>query len=207
MRRLLKAAAFCGIGGPVLFAGVLAVLSFLEKDFMRALGWDPLTAATRDWPSGLALGPGGFVMTAAFIACGVLLLFFAFGLWQAFQAAPVSSAASIFLALAGLAMSFLAFTTDPTNSRAPATLHGRMHDAAFVVLGVTLLVSLVAFGFIFRTEKKWRANMVVSWVTAALIVPSFIVKGIAFYFFLAACLLWCEAAAVRLLRRTGAPPT
>jgi hypothetical protein len=82
-----------------------------------------------------------------------------------------------------------------------------MHDAAFVVLGVTLLVSLVAFGFIFRTEKKWRANMVVSWVTAALIVPSFIVKGIAFYFFLAACLLWCEAAAVRLLRRTGAPPT
>lgn len=207
MRRLLKAAAFCGIGGPVLFAGVLAVLSFLERDFMVTLGWDPLTAATHDWPSGLALGPGGIVMTAAFIACGLLLVFFACGLWRAFHAAPASAFASVFLALAGLAMSILAFSTDPTNSRGPPTLHGRIHDAAFVVLGATLLVSLVAFGFVFRTEKKWSANAVISWMTAASIVPSFTAKGIAFYFFLASYLVWCEAAAVRLLRRIGAPPT
>jgi hypothetical protein len=201
MRRMLKTAALCGIGGPILFAGVLVTLSFLEHDFMLTLGWNPLTAPTRGWPSGLALGPWGFVMTAAFIASGLMLVFFAFGLRHAFRAAPAGSTASILLALAGFAMTFLAFSTDPTKSAAPATWHGRIHDAAFIILGVALLASLVAFGFVFRTENKWHANAVISWVTAALIVPSFIVKGIAFYFFLAAFLAWCEADAVRLLRR------
>lgn len=197
---MLKATALCGIVGPIIFAGALITLSILERHFMFTLGWNPLTAPTRDWPSGLALGQWGFVMTATFIACGLLLVFFALGLRRVFRADPAGSPASIFLALAGLAMCFLAFSTDPTIRSAPATLHGRIHDAAFVVLGVTLLASLAAFGFVFRGEEKWRANAVISWVTAALIVPSFIMKGFAFYFFLAAFLVWSEAAALRLLR-------
>lgn len=84
MPRMLKTAAMCGIAGPILFAGVVVTLSFLERDFMLSLGWDPLTAPTRDWPSGLALGPGGFVMTGAFLASGLLLVFFAFGLRRIF---------------------------------------------------------------------------------------------------------------------------
>ena len=205
MRRVLKAAAFCGMGGPVVFAGVLAALSFLEKDFMYALGWNPVTALTHDWPSGLALGPLGPVMTAAFIACGLVLVFFAFGLRQAFRAAPAALAASMLLALAGAAMGFLAFPTDPTNSPLPPTLHGRIHDAAFVSLGITLMASFVAFGFVFRTGKKHGAGTIISWMTAALIVPAFAVKGIAFSFFLAASLAWCETAAIQLLRRAGGP--
>jgi len=199
--RSLKAAAVSGIGGPILFAVVLISLSFLQNDFMRTLGWDPLTAPTRDWPSGLALGPWGFVMTATFMACGLLLVFFAFGMRQAFRAAPAASTASNLLTLSGFAMSFLAFSTDPTNRASPATLHGRIHDGAFVVLGVTLLASLVAFGFVFRGEKSWRANAVLSWVTATLIVPSFTIKGITFYFFLVGFLAWCETAAFKLWRR------
>lgn len=205
MRRVLKAAAVCGAGGPVLFAGVLVVLSFLEKDFMLALGWNPITAVTHDWPSGLALGPLGPVMTTTFISSGLVLVFFALGLRRAFRAAPAGSAASILLALAGLAMSLLAFPTDPTNSRQPPTLHGRIHDAAFVALGVSLIASLVAFGFVFRSGKKWGAGATISWVTAGLIVPAFAIKGITFYFFLAASLAWCEMAALRLLRRAGEP--
>jgi len=204
-RHVLKAAAVCGMGGPVLFAGVLVGLSFLEKDFMFALGWNPITAVTHDWPSGLALGPLGPVMTTAFIAGGLGLSFFAFGLRRAFRAAPAAPAASILLALAGLALGFLAFPTDPTDSRQPPTLPGRIHDAAFVALGVTLFASLVVFGFVFRTGKKWSAGTAVSWLAAALIVPAFAVKGITFYFFLAGSLAWCETAALRLLQRAGKP--
>ena len=199
MCRLLKAAAVCGICGPILFAGVLVTLSFLEYGFMLTLGWNPLTAPTCDWPSGLALGPGGFVMTAAFPACGLLLVFFALGLRRGFRTARAGSTASILLALAGFAMCLLAFSTDPTNSAAPPTLHGLIHDAAFAVLGCTLLASLAAFGFAFRSRGKWT-TAIFSWVTAALMVPSFTEKGIVFYFFLAAFLAWCEAAAVQLLR-------
>ncbi len=196
---MLKTAAMCGIAGPILFAGVVVTLSFLERDFLLSLGWDPLTAPTRDWPSGLALGPVGFAMTAAFPASGLLLVFFAFGLRRRFKTVPAGAAASILLAVAGLAMCLLAFATDPTNSAAPATLHGRIHDAAFAVTGVALLASLVCFGFAFRGDGR-RAFAVFSWVAAALIVPSFTVKGIVFYFFPAVFLAWCEAAAVQLLR-------
>jgi hypothetical protein len=122
------------------------------------------------------------------------------GLSRIFRAAPAGRAASFLLALAGLAMGLLAFSTDPTHQAAPATVHGSIHDAAFAVLGVTLLVSLVVFGFVFRREKEWRVNAVVSWVTAALTLPSFIMKGFVFYFFLAAVLVWCEAAAFQVLR-------
>jgi hypothetical protein len=199
VRRAVKAAAVCGIAGPILFAGVVAALSFMERDFMFRLGWNPLTAPTRDWPSGLALGPGGIVMTAAFLSCGLLLGLFALGLRSRLRTAPAGSAASILLALAGSAMCLLAFPTDPTNSAAPATLHGRIHDAAFAVTGTALLASLACFGFAFCGRGKW-VSAVFSWMTAALIVPSFTVKGIVFYFFLAAFLAWCEAQAVTLLR-------
>jgi hypothetical protein len=203
MFRAVKAAAVCGIAGPVLFAGVVGALSFTEREFMRALGWNPLTAPTHDWPSGLALGPGGIAMTAAFLSCGLLLGLFALGLRRSLRTAPAGSAASVLLALAGFAMCFLAFPTDPTNSAVPATLHGRIHDAAFAVTGSALLTSLACFGFAFRGLRK-RVSVVFSWMTAALIVPSFTVKGILFYFFLAAFLAWCEAQAVMLLRSEGA---
>jgi hypothetical protein len=197
-RGALKGAAACGIGGPALLAVVLVVLSILERDFMRSLGWNPLTAPTHDWPSGLALGPAGLVMTMAFVACGLMLVFFAWGLEGVFPRTPARSAASILLALAGFAMTFLAFPTDPTDRTGPATLHGRIHDGAFAVLGGALLVSLAIFGFVFLAGN-WRASAVLSWATVALIVPSFLFKGAVFYLFLAAVLAWCETAAFRLL--------
>ena len=196
-RVFVRAAAACGIAGPVLLASVLAVLSFLERDFMRTLGWNPLTAPTHDWPSGLALGPLGAVMTVTFVISGVMLMAFAWGLRETFPAPSAGRAASALLVAAGLAMTLLAFSTDPTDSAAPATLHGRIHDTAFVALGVSMLASLAVFAAVFL-RRKWRVNAVLSLVTCALIFPSFTVKGTVFYFFLAAALAWWEAAALRM---------
>jgi hypothetical protein len=197
-RGLLKAAAACGMCGPALLAVVLAGLSFLERDFMLTLGWNPLTAPTHDWPSGLALGPWGVVMTATFVACGLMLVFFSLGMRQVIPAARAGRAASVLLLLAGLAMISLAFPADPTNSAAPPTLHGRIHDAAFVVMGLSMCASLALFAAAFL-RWKWRVDAALSLVTCALVVPSFTVKGIVFYFFLAAALAWWEAAAFRML--------
>jgi Protein of unknown function (DUF998) len=199
-----KTAGICGVAGPILFASVVTVLSVIERDFMTSLGWDPLTAPTRDWPSGLALGPGGVVMTVTFLLCGVLLVVFALGLWRSFHAWRAGKAASLFLAAAGCAMCFLSFATDPTNSAVPATLHGRIHDGAFSVLGAALLLSLAAFGFVFKWRGKW-GMAIFSWLTAALTVPSFVVKGIVFYVFLAAFMAWCELTALQLLRLAVGP--
>ena len=194
-RGAMRAAVIAGIAGPPLFAGVVVTLTVLERDFMSTLGWDPLAAPTRDWPSGLALGPLGPVMTFTFIVCGVLLAAFALGMYRAHRGTRAGTLASVLLALAGFAMSLLAFPTDPTNRSLPLTWHGVIHDSAFGLMGASLCLSLAAFGLAFRAQGGKLPIAVFSWTTAALVVPSFAVKGIVFYAFLAAFLAWCEAAA------------
>jgi hypothetical protein len=200
MKRAMRAAVAAGTAGPLVFAGVVTALSILERDFMASLGWNPLAAPTRDWPSGLALGPLGLVMTLTFILCGVLLAVFARGMHDAYRSVRGGAPGSWLLALGGLAMALLAFPTDPTYRHLPLTWHGLLHDAAFAVLGAALSLSLAAFGFSFRTAGRGRAMMLFSWITAALIVPAFAVKGLAFYAFLAVFLTWCVAAALALRR-------
>jgi hypothetical protein len=41
-------------------------LTFAQYGFMRDLGWDPLGASDVPWPSGLALGPLGWLQAANF---------------------------------------------------------------------------------------------------------------------------------------------
>ena len=77
--RLLNLAALAGILGPLLLAVVITVLTIVQADFMRTLGWNP-TGPVIDWPSGLAMGPHGWLMTLTFFVCGALMTFFAYGL-------------------------------------------------------------------------------------------------------------------------------
>jgi len=116
-----KVASLAGTVGPLLFGSVLVILTLIEYDFMRSLGWEPLGLSNTDWPSGLALGPHGYIMTAAFVTNGLFVIFFAIGLLQALPITRTSRAASVLLLLAGVAMMGLSSTTDPTIRTTPAT--------------------------------------------------------------------------------------
>ncbi len=190
MNHLTKLAALAGLIGPLLFGSVLLTLTVIEYDFMRGLGWEPLGVITSDWPSGLALGPYGYVMTTAFLVNGLLVALFAVGLGQTLPSTTASRAATSLLMLAGLAMLGLAFSTDPTIRTTPATLHGRIHDLSFAGLGLTLFPSMLALGWAFRQSPDWRGLSTYTWLTATLAVPTFALKGVAFYAFLAAVLVW-----------------
>ena len=109
--------------GPILFAGALIALTILNYDFLISLGWHPLNAPTFDWPSGLALGKYGFVMTATFIISGLLISALALRLKAHLASAATSQTGSTLLAVSGLALAALAFTTDPTTlaDTTPAT--------------------------------------------------------------------------------------
>lgn len=184
--------------GPILFAVVLATLTIVQYDFMRGLGWHPINDPTFDWPSGLALGKYGFVMTATFIISGLLIFIFALRLKADLRPARTSQAGSVLLALSGLALAGLAFTTDPTIRDYPATWHGPLHDLSFVLLGLTLFPAMIVLGFTFRNDERWRDLSLYTWLTLAFAIPAFILKGAAFYVFLFAILLWNEIAAIRL---------
>ena len=191
--RLIKLAARAGILGPVLFAVVTTTLTFAEAGFMRSIGWQPF-GNVLDWPSGLAMGPIGWLMTLNFFISGALMAFFAYGLRLALD----EKFATTLLMLAGLAMMGLVFTTDPTIRSYPKTWHGILHDSFFAVLGVMLMLGMLLLGRVFQKRERWKNLAVYTWVTLALVIPTFWLKGMAFYLFLLAILTWSVIVAVRL---------
>jgi len=195
---LKRAALISGLIGPVLFALVVASLTFVKYDFLLSLGWHPLNAPTFDWPSGLALGDYGWIMTGAFILSGFMMTTFASGLRLSLPPSRITFISTFILSFAGLALAGLAFTTDPTIRSTPATWHGRLHDLSFVMLGLTLMPAMILLGFAFRTDQQWKSLFLYTWVTGALAFPAFWLKGAAFYVFIIAVLAWSEVAAIRL---------
>lgn len=193
-----RIAILSGLLGPVLFADVVIILTLLKYEFLLSLGWHPLKTPTFDWPSGLALGDYGWIMTLTFILSGLMMTIFASGLRLSLPRSRVTFNSFLALSLAGLALAGLAFATDPTIRSTPATWHGRLHDLSFVLLGLTLMPAMILFGFAFRTDERWQNLSSYTWSTVALAFPAFWLKGAVFYLFLFAVLIWCEVIALRL---------
>ena len=98
-----RSAALAGIVGPLVLGGMIGVLTVLQYQFMIGLRWHPLRAPTTDWPSGLALGPYGWLMVATFVVSGLLLMYFALGLHQAVHKTTRSGPALLMIAGVALA--------------------------------------------------------------------------------------------------------
>lgn len=191
--RLMKLAARIGMVAPILFAIIVIGLTVTEADFMRSIGWEPF-GNVLDWPSGLAMGPYGWLMAINFFLCGAMMAFFAYGLKLALQ----DKLATTLMMLAGFAMMGLVFTTDPTHRTYPKTWHGFLHDSFFAVLGVMLMLGMLLLGRVFQKNARWKDLSVYTWFTLALVIPTFWLKGLAFYAFLLAILIWSEVVAARL---------
>ena len=186
--------------GPVLFTSILTTLTFVKYEFLLSLGWHPIKDPTFDWPSGLALGHFGWIMSLTFIVTGLIMTLFARRLFLDLKRTPASKLGAMLMAFAGLFLAALAFATDPTIRDYPATWHGRLHDLSFVLLGLTLFPAMIVLGFAFRADERWKSLSLYTWATLALAGPAFFVKGAAFYVFLLAILVWNEVAALRLMR-------
>lgn len=184
--------------GPILFASVLTILTLVNYEFLLSLGWHPINDPTFDWPSGLALGRFGWIMTLTFIAMGFIMTLFARRLFLDLKPGIASKLGATLMAFAGLFLAALAFTTDPTIRDYPATWHGRLHDLSFVLLGLSLFPAMIVLGFAFRADERWKNLSLYTWGTLALAGPAFFIKGAAFYLFLLAILVWNEIAAIRL---------
>jgi len=195
---VIKLAARAGMIGPMLFGGVVTTLTILKYDFLLSLGWHPLYAPTFDWPSGLALGHYGWIMTGTFLLSGLMMTLFASGLRLSLPPVCQSRFAILGLSLVGIALAGLAFTTDPTIRSTGATWHGRLHDTSFVLLGLALVPSMILLGFAFRKDARWSSLSTYTWLTVALAGPAFVLKGAVFYVFLLAVLIWSEVIAMRL---------
>ena len=197
----IKLAARAGMIGPFIFGIVLISLTILKFDFLLSIGWHPFRAPTLDWPSGLALGDYGWVMTVTFILMGFMMIVFASGLRLGLPPVRPALIGTVLISLAGFGLIGLASTTDPTLTTITRTWHGLLHDASFVLVGLTLMPGMIFLGFAFRDSNDWNDLSLYTWITVALALPTFFLKGAAFYVFLIAILIWCEVIAFRLSKQ------
>jgi uncharacterized membrane protein YidH (DUF202 family) len=186
--------------GPVLFGTVLLALSALEYDFMLGIGWRPVADPAGAWPSGLALGPYGLAQVANFVVSGLLLGFFSLGLYLGGRDGHSSSLGPALLIVAGTAMSLMGFETDPIRRVGPRSLHGIIHDAAFVIFVLAFLAALFSLWRRFEADPRWRGHARYTLATGILAVFLLLLSGVAYYLFIVTLLIWIEATAIRLWR-------
>lgn len=189
--------------GPILFVAVLLALTVVQYDFMLRIGWQPIEDPAGAWPSGLALGPYGWAQTVNFALSGLSLMIFAVGLHLGTRGGRGSRVGPALLFAAGAAMALMSFETDPIRRTGSRTLHGWVHDVAFVLF---VLALLPAFFFLWRRLSKdplWRSHARYTLVTGLLATLLLFLPGVAYYLFLLVVLVWFEVTALRLWRIYG----
>lgn len=198
----VRAAAVSGLAGPPLFALLTVGLTVAQYDFMRSLGWHPITRPGLDWPSGLALGPYGWLQVVNFVVSGALLAVFGVGLHRGVSQGRGSKVGPALLAVSGVAMMLLGFKTDPTLDGEPRTPHGWAHDVAFVLFAISFVAALFFLWRRMIKDAAWRTHGRYTLLAGMLAMLSLALPGVRFYAFLAVALVWIEATALRL-RRVG----
>jgi Protein of unknown function (DUF998) len=199
---IITAAAIAGMMGPALFGSVLLALSALENDFMLGIGWRPVADPAGAWPSGLALGPYGPAQVANFVASGLLLAFFALGLHLGATNGRGSPFGSALLFVAGAAMALMGFETDPIRRIGPRSLHGLIHDAAYLIFVLAFLGALFSLWRRFEADPRWQGHAIYTLATGILAVLLLWLPGVAYYLFVVTLLVWIEVTAIRLWRST-----
>ena len=200
---MVRGGAIAGMVGPMLFASVVVLLTMVQYDFMIQTGWRPVADPAGAWPSGLALGPYGWAQSLNFAVSGLALIFFALGLRRGI--AGGSKAGSALLLVSAFAMTLLAFETDPITRTGPRTLHGWVHDLAFILFVVSLTPS---FFFLWRCMEKdplWKSYGRYTLITGLLATPLLLLPGPTYYLSLVLILTWLELLAIRLWRVAGSP--
>lgn len=208
VRHRQRVLALAGVLAPILFAAVVAFLSVVQYDFARELGWDPIRRTAAGWPSILALGDLGWLLTATLALCSVLGVAFAVGLYRATKGSPWNAAGAATLAVLAVAVGLEAFTTDPPGFPGPPTWHGEIHDAAYPVVVLSALAAPVLFAVGLARQPGWRRHAGVSLAAAAVLFATLVLQversyaQLLEYPFFATLLLWLELLALRLLRLT-----
>jgi hypothetical protein len=192
--------ALAGIIGPAMFGLIVVVLTLVQYDFMVGLRWHPTRSSEVPWPSGLALGPLGWLQVANFVLFGFTLIAVAVGLHRGVaRGGRGSSVGPALVILAGFAMVLASFKTDPDLSGGPQTWHGLIHGLAYFLFIFSLLPAFFFLWWRLRRDPLWRGYYLYTLITGVLYVLLFLrPEPVAFYLFLALILVWIEVMAIRL---------
>ena len=201
----------------LLWTGVIGPLGFIVT-FLLAGAVRPGYSAAHNYVSQLATGPGGWVQTVNFFACGALIVAFAVGLRMAIKGRRGSTGVPVLLAVFGLALLVDGiFTTDPANGYPPGaatvvTNRGSIHVLAALIAFGCLGIAALVVARRFPKESQSRLWVVYSMAAAVAVlgylvavftgaVPDAVV-GVAQRVAIIVGLTWVAMLAGRTLRQT-----
>ena len=198
-----------GLIAPPLFVGTTVIVTLIDKHFVDDSEWSAVHRSEVGWPSVVMLGPNGWVVIAALVTCGVLVIGFASALWPLVPDGPLLRGAAVLVGTVGLALCLVAFRQDPLGFEGPASWHDRIHNAAYPVIPIsgTVAAGLVWAGA--RHRERWRRMTRISLITVAVAASAFVLTGVdpiaqlARYPLFGSLLLWMEALAVTAAGETG----
>ena len=146
-----KTLATVGLAGFVYFAVSLVALHFLRADY------DPVTQNVSQY----AVGPYGYLMTAAFFILGPAVIALAIGLFEGVT--PPPRLGCLALGTAGLCVVLVGFLrVDPKPGAMP--MSETIHNSAFMASFFFTLVAMLALTARFKVDSSWRLRHRISLV-------------------------------------------
>jgi Protein of unknown function (DUF998) len=162
--RILRSARVAPVGLAVVMVG----LTLGEQSYLRHVGWSPIRRTPTEWPSLLALGPGGWLLTAAFVVGGLAGLLIGQQLWRQAMRRTLRIASALFIAMNG-ALILVAFSADSPGQIADSW-HAKIHNHAYPLL---LSAGLISAGLMAATSAgsgPWRRLRIASMVAFPVIL-------------------------------------
>ena len=198
-----RTSAVAGIAIAPLWLGVTALLTWLEWDYIRSVGWGPTTDNEVPYPSVLLRGDYGLVQSANFVVTGVLVAVFALGLRREFTRRISGWVATGGFALFSLGTIMNAGTTDLGDE--PSTLSGTIHVIGFALVLFGALLAYPATGLALRGNPAWRGWRLLGWWPVLLVAVAFTNLGLpgdlGFCVFVGLVWVWYALMSAHLLAR------
>jgi len=169
----IRTAGIAGVIMPVMFFGIVALLTWLEYDFLKAQGMSLLQAydAEIPWPSGLARGPWGILQTLNFLALGALAAVFLRGIRTQFHRGWAARIATFFLGLYAFDGILNAMRVDLSGEN---TIWGLAHLIGFGLINLCILIGVPAAGLALRRNPDWAGLWKVSLAWPILLIGAFV---------------------------------
>ena len=196
--RLVAWLALTAIGGITYFFAAVAVLHVLRP------AYNPITHAVSNY----AIGPYGYLMTAAFFALALSLLALAFGLTQSMTLTSRARAGIFLLGIASAGMVVTGiFPGDVNSLHPPATTTAVVHWTAAGISFLSITIAAFLLSSCFKRGERWQSFQRPAIASAFAIVAALLVFGILVLIgwpgigqriYITTSLLWLLLTAVRL---------
>ena len=195
---ILEWLSLIAIGGIVYFVVAIIILHFLRPEY------NPINHAVSNY----AVGPYGYLMTAAFYTLALSVFALALGLARSMVLTNQARVALLLLNIASVGMIVMGiFPGDVHALHPPATVTGVIHWTAAGASFASIMIAAFILSRCFKTDERWQAFQRSTLVLAMAMVAALLVYGalalvgwigVGQRIYFAVSLMWLLFVAVRL---------